>query len=267
MASYRGRKALVTGASAGIGAAFARELAARGADLALTARRADRLSALADELASAHGVKTTVIVADLADPAAPAEIFAAAGEVDILINNAGYGLPGYFVESDWAEHRVFLDVMVSSYAHLTRLCLPGMLDRGFGRIIQVASVAGLVPGSAGHTLYGPAKAFLVSFAQSIAAETEGAGVTSTALCPGFTYSEFHDVNGTRPLVSQLPSRMFMAAEPVVKGALDAVDRGHVVYVPGAWNKFVVGLAKHLPRPTAARMMKNQSARFRRRKGA
>ncbi|MBI1391349.1 MAG: SDR family NAD(P)-dependent oxidoreductase [Alphaproteobacteria bacterium] len=269
MADYKGRWALVTGASAGIGATFARELAARGANVILTARREDRLLALADELTSSRGVKAVTIAADLADPAAPekilAEAAAKAGPIDILVNNAGYGLPGFFAESDWPDHRAFLEVMVTSCVRLTHAVLPGMTSRGFGRIIQVSSVAGLVPGSAGHTLYGPAKAFLVSFAQSIAAETDGAGVTSTALCPGFTYSEFHDANGTRKLVSLLPNYMFMRAEPVVQGTLDAVDEGHVVYVPGAWNKFLVGLVKLLPRPMAARMMKKQSAKFRRRK--
>lgn len=270
MASYQGKWALVTGASAGIGETFARELASRGANLVLTARRAERLDALAGELAQQHGVRAITIAADLADPAAPLAIAREAtdraGPIDILVNNAGFGLPGYFTDSPWEAQRDFLQLMVTSYAHLTHALLPGMVARGFGRIVQVSSVAGLVPGSAGHTLYGPAKAFLVSLAQSIAAETEGTGVTCTALCPGFTYSEFHDVNGTRGLVAALPKHMFMPAAPVVTGALDAVDRGHVVYVPGAWNKFVVGLVKAMPRPMAAQMVKTQSAKFRKRAG-
>jgi short-subunit dehydrogenase len=145
---------------------------------------------------------------------------------------------------------------------MTRHFLPGMLERDFGRIIQVASLAGLTPGSAGHTLYGPSKSFLISFAQSIAAECEGTGVHSSALCPGFTYSEFHDVNETRGLVSQLPKYMFMEAEPVVEGAIEAVEKGRAVYVPGGWNKFVAWLARTLPRPWAEKMVKNQSKRFR-----
>lgn len=265
---YRNRYALITGASAGIGAAFARAYARRGANLVLVARRRDRLDDLARELAPEYGVDVRSIAADLADPDAPqaiADRLQADGvHIDILVNNAGYGLPGYFEDSDWPAHRAFLELMVTSYAHLTRLLLPAMLERKYGRIIQVASVAGLVPGSAGHTMYGPAKAFLVSFAQSLNAEGEARGVHASALCPGFTYSEFHDVNNTRGLVSQLPKYMFMAAEPVVEGAIDAVERGHVVYVPGAWNKFVVWLMKALPRPWAAAMVRRQSARFRRR---
>lgn len=264
---YDGKWALITGASAGIGAAFARSYAARGADLILVARRHERLDALAEELAAAHSITAHVVTADLAKPDAPAEIaraVAAQGaRVDILVNNAGFGLPGFYTQSDWPAHRDFLELMVTSYAHLTRLFLPGMLERGWGRIIHVSSVAGLVPGSAGHTMYGAAKAFLVSFAQSLAAEADGKGVNVTALCPGFTYSEFHDVNDTRGLVSQLPKYMFMKAGPVVEGAIAAVEKGHVVYVPGAWNKFTVWLAKALPRPWAAALVRRQSARFRR----
>lgn len=264
---YRDKWALITGASAGIGKVFAKALAAKGANLVLVARRKDRLDALAAELETAHHVKTHCIEADLSEPSAPDAIVNALDHadvnVDILINNAGFGLPGYYTESDWPAHRDFLELMVTSYAQLTRAFLPGMLERGYGRIIHVSSVAGLVPGSAGHTMYGASKAFLVSFAQSLAAECDGRGVQVSALCPGFTYSEFHDVNETRGLVSQLPKYMFMDAEPVVDGALAAVEKGHVVYVPGAWNKFTVWLMKALPRPWGAAMVRRQSARFRR----
>ncbi len=265
--TYKNKWALITGASAGIGAAFARSLAQKGANLVLVARRKEKLESLAAELAAAYSVETIVIAADLADPLASSDIaekLASDGvNIDILVNNAGFGMPGNFTESDWAAHRDFLALMVTSYAHLTHAFLPGMLERDYGRIIQVASVAGLVPGSSGHTLYGASKAFLVSFAQSLAGECEGTGVHASALCPGFTYSEFHDVNETRSLVSQLPKHMFMEAEPVVEGALEAVEKAHVVYVPGAWNKFTVWLMKALPRPWAALMVKNQSAKFRR----
>ncbi len=268
--TYSGKWALVTGASAGLGATFAKSLAAKGANLVLTARRADRLDALAQELKAAHGINVKTISADMAEPTAPDVIAASLAtsdvQVDILINNAGYGLPGYYGENEWSAHRDFLEVMVTSYAHLTRLFMPGMLARGYGRIIHVSSVAGLVPGSAGHTMYGPSKAFLVSFAQSLAAESEGTGVNVSALCPGFTYTEFHDVNDTRGLVSQLPSYMFMHADPVIEGALDAVERGHVVYVPGAWNKFTSWLIKALPRSWAAAVVKGQSQKFRSKNG-
>ena len=265
--TYQGKWALITGASAGIGATFARAYAAQGANIVLVARREDRLTTLAAELAEKHGVKTRIIAADLAEPDAPQRIVDAlnadAIAVDILVNNAGFGLPGTYTQNDWPTHRAFLELMVVSYAHLTRLLLPGMLERDYGRIIQVASLAGLVPGSAGHTLYGASKSFLVMFAQSLAAECDGTGVNSSALCPGFTYSEFHDVNSTRGLVGQLPKYMFMEAEPVVDGAIEAVENGRAVYVPGAWNKFTACFVRLLPRAWAEKMIKNQSKRFRR----
>lgn len=264
---YRGRVGLITGASAGIGMAFAHALAARGADLVLVARRKDRLEALAGKIRTDHNVRVITISADLADPRSPAFIVDILKDegvaIDILINNAGFGLPGFYTENAWPAHRDFLELMVTSYVHLTHAFLPGMQARHYGRIIQVASLAGLTPGSAGHTLYGASKAFLVSFAQSLAAENDGTGVNVTALCPGFTYSEFHDVNGTRSLVSALPAYMFMDAAPVVEQALGAVERGHVIFVPGRWNKFVAWLVKALPRPWAASLAKSQSARFRR----
>ncbi|MEZ5892367.1 MAG: SDR family oxidoreductase [Parvularculaceae bacterium] len=264
--TYQGKWALITGASAGIGAAYARSYAAKGANLILVARREDRLNDLARELQGAHGVKTRVIAADLAEPSAPQAIFdtleAENIPVDILVNNAGYGLPGYYTQNDWPAHRAFLELMVVSCCHMTRLFLPGMIARDYGRIIQVASLAGLVPGSAGHTLYGASKVFLISFAQSLAAECDGTNVKSSALCPGFTYSEFHDVNNTRGLVSQLPKYMFMKAEPVVEGSIEAVERGLAVYVPGAWNKFTAWLVRMLPRTVAEKMVRRQSARFR-----
>jgi len=262
--AYRGKWALVTGASAGIGAAFARALARRGADVALTARRADRLEALGAELERDFGVKTAVISADLADPAAPGAIVAAleGRAIDILINNAGYGLPGFLLESPWEEHRKFIACLASSHVELAFRILPGMQRRKWGRIVNVASLAGLLPGMAGHTLYGAAKSFMVSFSQSLAAENERFGVKVSALCPGFTWSEFHDANGTRALADKLPKYVFMEAAPVVEGALAAVERGCVVYVPGAWNKFVAGLIQVLPRPLAAELVKGQSARIR-----
>lgn len=265
--SYAGRWALVTGASAGIGAGFARALAGKGANVALVARREERLAALAAELERSFAVKTAVAVADLADREAPARVVAALRAkgiaVDILVNNAGYGMPGDFHESAWPAHRDFIELMVASYVNFARLAIEGMRERGYGRIINVASLAGLVPGSSGHTLYGASKAFLVSFSQSLAAENEDRGVKVSALCPGFTYSEFHDVNGTRGLVSKLPRFAFQTADAVVEKSLGAVERGHVVYVPGAWNKFVAGLTKALPRPWAAALVRAQSKKFRR----
>lgn len=146
---------LVTGASAGIGAAFARELAARGHDLVLVARRAERLHAMAGELQQRYGSQVHVLPSDLADPAAPSQLAEALQReglaVDWLVNNAGYGVPGTFEASDWPVHADFLRVLLAAPTELAWRLLPGMRERGYGRIVNVASLAGHVPGSAGHT--------------------------------------------------------------------------------------------------------------------
>src|SRR3954467_9754021 len=189
------RWALVTGASAGIGAAFARELAARGCNLVLTARRTERLESLANELSARHGTRSECIAADLADATAPGalcdEIQRRGIAIDILINNAGYGLPGHFTKPAWQAHADFIQVMMTAPCELVYKLLPGMQQRGFGRIANIASLAGHIPGSAGHTLYGASKAFLIKFSQSLALENTSTGVHVCAVCPGFTYSEFH----------------------------------------------------------------------------
>lgn len=258
--------ALVTGASAGIGAEFARQLAARGYALVLTARRADRLAALARELGERHGTPTEVVALDLADPAAPEALHAhteSAGiAVEMLVNNAGYGLPGQLVSQPWQAHRDFIEVMVTAPAALAWRYLPSMRARGRGYIVNVASLAGLVPGSAGHTLYGASKAWLIKFSQSLALEGAPHGIRVSALCPGFTYSEFHDVNGARAIVSRMPKYMWMDAAPVVRAGIEAVLRGEVVCVPGRVNRFIKFLTKHLPDRMALAMTARRSRQFR-----
>lgn len=240
----------MTGASAGIGAALARVFAAHGFDLVLTARRADRLESLAAELRAAHSCTVHVVAADLADPAAPAwlldEISRIGLAIDALVNNAGYGLPGGFLNSAWVQHHDFLQVMVTAVAELCHRFAPGMVERRRGWIINVASLAGLVPGAAGHTLYGAAKALVVRFSQSLALELRPHGIHVTALCPGFTYSEFHDVNGMRAQVSRLPKWMWMDAETVARQGFDAVMRGDIVYVNGRANRAMAVLSRYAP---------------------
>ncbi len=244
------RHALVTGASAGIGETFARALAARGHHLVLTARRVERLQSLALELKQAHGIDVVVAPADLADPATPAQLVAALDErglaIDMLVNNAGYGLPGHFHRQPWEAHDDFMQVMMRAPTELAHHLLHGMRERGFGRIINVASLAGHLPGSTGHTLYAAAKSYLIRFSQSLALENRSRGIHVCALCPGFTWSEFHDVSGTRELVSRMPRWMWMEAERVVREGLDAVERGRVVYVPGRINRAIKAVAEVLP---------------------
>ncbi|MEO8681197.1 MAG: SDR family oxidoreductase [Vicinamibacterales bacterium] len=246
-----GRTALVTGASAGIGQAFAELLAARGYALVLTARRRDRLEALASSLSDRYGVKTFVHVADLADPAAPARLAdwlaAQPLRIDFLINNAGYGVPGTYLKRPWADHQRFIQVMTTAVCELTYRLLPVMYERGWGRVINIASVAGLVPSPAGHTMYGASKAFLVRFSEALNAEGRDRGVNVTALCPGFTYTEFHDVLGTREQMNGVPKWLWLNANDVAREGYDAVMRGESMHVNGGIYRFLVWMAGAMPR--------------------
>lgn len=244
------RLALVTGASAGIGAALARVYAAHGYDLALTARREDRLHALGEEISLSHGAEILILPADLADPAAPArlvaEVAAHGRTVDALVNNAGYGLAGDYAESRWEDQAAFLQVMVGAVCELAHLVLPAMIEQKFGRILNVASLAGIAPGGPGVGLYGAAKAFLVSFSQTLHLEQLANGVHVSALCPGFTWSEFHDANGTREMLSRTPAWLWMGADEVAACGYEAAEANRPVCVPGAPNKTIAALAQILP---------------------
>ena len=258
---------LITGASAGIGAAFARVFAEHNFDLALTARRMSRLQSIAEEVRGRWDVNVHLVPGDLMDPAMPRhlldELNAAGVTVDALVNNAGYGLSGKYLDRPWQEHAEFLRVMVTAVAELTHRFLGGMVDRGYGRIINVASLAGLIPVTAGHTLYAASKALLIKFSESLALEVGPHGVHVTALCPGFTYSEFHDVSATRDLVSQLPPWMWLDAETVARQGFDAVMAGRPVCVPGRVNRAIALLVRHIPASLALWAVRRQSARFRR----
>lgn len=261
------RLALVTGASAGIGAAFAKIYASHGYDLALTARRAERLERLAEEIRLAHGVETLVIPADLADRAAPEHILqhlAAHGRsVDALVNNAGYGVPGGFLEASWETHETFLRVMLTAPTELAYRVLPGMAERRFGRIVNVASLAGLIPGSPGATLYGAVKSYLIKASQSLHLENQASGVHVSALCPGFTYSEFHDVNDTREQISRsAPPWMWLGADEVAAAGYEAAEANRPICVPGAPNKAIAATVKMLPDEWALALMASQGPRFR-----
>jgi len=213
------RTALVTGASAGLGVALARAYAREGWDLILTARREDRLTDLAAGLTAEFGVRAAVIPEDLSDPASPlrlVEAIAARGlGVDALINNAGYSLTTGFLELEPADHAAMIQVMLSTPIELSRRLAPAMAQRGFGRIMNVASLAGLMPATGGDTLYGPIKSFLIKASNGLHLELKGRGVHVSALCPGYTLTEFHDANGSRQQVSgAYPAWMWMDADRV-----------------------------------------------------
>lgn len=257
---------LVTGASAGIGTAFARALAARSHDLVLVARRQDRLQVLAEELQHRHGNRNHILAVDLSDPAAPEslcrELQSRGLQVDWLINNAGYGLPGTLVANPWQAHADFIQVMMTAPTELAWRLLPGMRKRGHGRIVNVASLAGFVPGTAGHTLYAASKAYLIKLSQSLALENRDAGVHVSALCPGFTRSEFHDVTGTRQKMNAMPGFMWLTAEEVARQGIEAVESGKVVHVPGRINRVIKAITESLPDRLALWLSHRQSGRYR-----
>jgi uncharacterized protein len=244
------RTALITGASSGIGQAFAAVFARQGFDLVITARREERLRAVAERLEQQHGVRVDVIPIDLARRDAVDrlcdELAARGRHIDALVNNAGYGVPGRYSASPWSRHDEFLQVMVTSVAELTYRLLPGMVERGYGRIINIASLAGLVPAPAGHTLYAASKAFAIKFSEALAHEVRPHGVHVTALCPGFTLSEFHDVTGTRQQMNRLPRWLWLDAGTVAQQGFDAVMAGVPVYINGRVNRTIRTLVRYMP---------------------
>lgn len=257
--------ALITGASSGIGAAIARAYAARGMPLILTARREDRLHALAAELSSRVAVH--VIAADLADPHAAEYLVRQIGSrgltVRILVNNAGYGVPGRYDASDWAVHAASLQVMLTAVCELTWRLLPQLRASGHGRIINVSSVAALMPAADGQTLYAPVKSFLLKFSESLSLENAAHGVLVCALCPGFTRSEFHDITGSRELMRRMPRWIWLPAERVARAGIEGVERGRVIVVPGWHFKLLCLVARLLPQPWLLSAIGRDSRKFRR----
>ncbi|MEO8001187.1 MAG: SDR family oxidoreductase [Arenimonas sp.] len=256
--------ALITGASSGIGEAIAREYSRRGKPLILTARRTERLEALAKEFSA--NAPCVVIAADLSDRNAPNDLFqqtqARGLTVDTLVNNAGYGVAGRYLSSSWKTHSDFLQVMIHAVGELTHLYLPAMEQAKHGRILNIASLAGLVPASAGHTMYGATKAWLIRFSECLALETAAKGVNVTALCPGFTYSEFHDVNGMRSSISKLPKFIWLSSEQVAKIGVDAVESGKTRVITGRTNKLIALLCKYLPDWLSRALVASKSKEFR-----
>ena len=258
--------ALVTGASAGIGKAFADVFAKYGFNLVLTARREDRLKEVAAALEVKHRIKAHVIAADLADPAAPArlveQIKAQGLRVDALINNAGYGVPGHYLSTKWEAQRDFIQVLTTAPCELAHRLAPDMVTRKRGYIVNIASLAGMIPGTAGSTLYGASKSFMIQFSRSLHMELAPKGVNVSAVCPGFTYSEFHDVANIREQVSKMPKMMWMTSEAVAEEGYQAVMRNKPVHINGNVNKGIALLAKYLPDRLGLMIMNAQSRSLR-----
>jgi len=242
--------ALITGASGGIGLALAREAAADGFDLVLVARNGEALGALAEEARDAHGVSVRAIAKDLAVPGAPAEIFAelagAGVHADVLVNNAGFGTWGRFAELDPEGELRMVRVNVLALTHLTRLFLPGMVERGRGRVLNVASTAGFLPGPL-MAVYYASKAYVLSFSEALAAELGGSGVTVTALCPGPTRTGFQGaakMEGARLVSGLVPVH---DAATVARAGWRGAMRGKRIVVPGLLNKLSVQSVRLGPR--------------------
>ena len=238
-------RALVTGASSGIGAAFARALRSRGEKLILVARREDRLRQLASELGGDEAV--AVVPADLAAPGAAERVMAAVEArglaVDFLVNNAGVGHTGPLVDEPLDRIRAMLDLNVRAVVELTRLVLPAMAARGRGRLINVVSTSAFQPVPF-LNVYGASKAFVLSFTEALATEVKGTGIRVQALCPGLTQSEFHQVAGTDKVrFTRTPA---MDPEEVVAISLKALDRGRLRVVAGWQNRLLAGLTRFAP---------------------
>ncbi len=240
----------MTGASSGIGDAFARRLAAEGTSLVLVARRAERLEALAAELA----VPAEVVPADLADAEGvrlvEKRLASTTDPVDLLVNNAGFGTSGPFVESDVEREDEEIRLNVLALVRLTRAALPGLVQRGAGAIVNVASVAGF-QASPNNATYGATKAFVLAFTEAVAEEVRGTGVGIQVLAPGFTRTEFQSTADYD--TSRLPAAAWQTPEQVVGESLAALAKGKVVCVPGRQNKLLVGSTALLPRVAKRRI--------------
>jgi uncharacterized protein len=248
----QGRHALVTGASSGLGADFARELAARGADVTLVARREQRLRRLQAELGQRHRGRVEVVALDLTAAGAPDELLAAtdgAGRpVDVLVNNAGYGLYGEFSRLDWERQRNMLELDVIVPVHLTKLFLPGMLERGFGFVLNIASVGAYQP-SPTYASYSAAKSFILNFTEALSYELRGTGVRATVLSPGIVATEFLAVSGQQPTRYQRLARMDSAT--VARIGVDGMLKGRPSLVAGRLNAASVWSNRLLPRRVSA----------------
>lgn len=237
--------ALVTGGTAGIGHEFARQLAEKGHDLVLVARDRARLENVSDEIRRSYHVHTEILVADLSDRAQVGKVAQRLADdarpVDLLVNNAGYGLGRAFLQNDVEVEEDLLDVLCRAVLVLSHAAAGAMKERGHGAIVNVSSVSGFVA----MGTYSAAKSWVTVFSEGLASELSGSGVTVTALCPGFTRTEFHD--RARLNMSRLPDLAWLKAPTLVRDCLADVNKGRVLSVPGPQYKALVALLRFLPR--------------------
>jgi short-subunit dehydrogenase len=247
------RLAIVTGASAGIGEAFAERLARDAYDLVLVARRRDRLDDIAERLARKHGRNVDVLPADLGSPNGVRAVEArieAEPALELLVNNAGFGTSGPFAELDRDVEEEEVGLNVAALLRLTHAAVVAMQGRGHGTIVNVSSLAGFQPGPFSAT-YAATKAFVNSFTQAVSEELRGSGVRLQLLCPGFTRTEFQEVAGVR--TDDIPAFAWMSAEAVVEASLEGLRKGELLVIPGAGNKVMGAVLRTLPSSVARRL--------------
>jgi short-subunit dehydrogenase len=261
MAVNQKRTALVTGASGGLGYQFAKILAREGFHLVLVARSEGKLKQLADELRDQHNISVRVLPKDLGAPAAPdqlcKELDAEGIQIDVLINNAGFASYGYFWETPLAAELEMMQVNMGALTHLTKLLLPGMKARGYGRVLNVASTAAFQPGPL-MAVYYATKAYVLSFSEAIACELEGSGVYVTALCPGPTESDFQKRAAMED--SKLVQNGLMTASEVAEVGYRALMQGKTSVIPGFRNRLIALAPRFFPRTTVTHVVMNMQQR-------
>jgi uncharacterized protein len=247
-AILRGKTALVTGASSGLGVDFARELAAKGANLVLVARREELLQKVREELSGRYGVKVEVITMDLVERDAPQRLYdqlkAAGTPIDILINNAGYGVYGKFTEIAWERERNMLELDIITLVHMTKLFVADMVARNSGYILQVASIGAYQP-SPLYASYSAAKSFVLNFGEALSYELRRTAVRCTVISPGITATEFLKVSGQQATLYQ--RMVMMQSADVARIGIENMLRGKPSVVPGWLNAVTVWFNRLLPR--------------------
>ncbi|MEM1229752.1 MAG: SDR family NAD(P)-dependent oxidoreductase [Pseudomonadota bacterium] len=254
------RTALITGASAGIGAAFAHEFGRHGYNLVLVARREEKLGEVANRVTAAHAVEVNIMPLDLAESDAgdrlASQLSAEGIHVDALVNNAGYALNGGLLDVPFQDHLQMQQVMLTSYFELCYRFLPGMAENRFGRIINVSSLAAVMPATPG-SLYGAIKRYINDMSLAVDYEFRPRGIHCSAICPGFTYTEFHDVMGVRKRVSRLPKYMWQAADEVAAEGYAAVMEGRRIVVCGRFNRLWSSVMNRLPSALQRRLVQRK----------
>ncbi len=242
--------ALITGASSGIGLEIAKCLANKGFDLVLTARNKTKLEYAAHAISSQVNVSVETVVADLHDPLAPQALYdycqQKGHEISLLVNNAGYAIPSSFDQTPMEEEEKFIRVLALAVIALTKLFVRDMLTRKKGRVMMISSVAAFAPPSAIQTLYGPIKTFVNRFSEGLNLNYNKSGITSTAVCPGYTVTNFHTASGVQEEMDRVPSFLKKTAQRVAEEAVSATLKGKKVCVPSKTFKLIVFLLKVLP---------------------